>query len=221
MKTYFSCPVCWEEDGNPLNSLFDGYLGDDDISTYTCPRNHKFRIISRNDKYRILFDEAIIQLQDGFYENAILNAYTSLEEFMKFFIKFNLHMREFSAEEILDFIKTIKFAENKKGAFLLNYFQIFKENNISKELNEFAILRNNIIHNGKFVSEDEAYVFCKNIYNFINGIILKLNQKHKNEDYVGMDFKFQEYFYNNIFTIIIKILNLLYLVLFQFLVYYQ
>ena len=137
-----------------------------------------------------------MQIQDGFYENAILDAYTSLEEFMKFFIKFNLHITEFSAQEILDFIKTIKFAENKKGAFLLNYFQIFKENDISKELNEFAVLRNNIIHNGKFVSKDEAYEFCERIYNFINGIILKLNQKYETEDYVKMDFKFQEHFYN-------------------------
>lgn len=76
MKFSFFCPNCQQEDGHPLNSFFDASLNNDDISEYECPRGHKFVIVSRNDKYRVIFDESIMQLQYDFYNNAVLNAYT-------------------------------------------------------------------------------------------------------------------------------------------------
>ena len=141
-----------------------------------------------------MFDTAIIQLQDGFSENAILNAYTSLEEFMKFFILFQLYIKKGNIKEILDFLKSISRSENKKGAFLLSYFELFNENNIGKKIEEFAKLRNSIIHNGYFVGEQEAYNYCKEMYNFINGIILNLNKLYKEIDYINMNIEIQRYF---------------------------
>ena len=179
MKFYFFCPVCSKIDGHPLNSFFEDSLNDKDISEYQCPKGHKFIIVSRNDKYRILFDEAILQLQDGFYNNSVLNAFTALEEFMNFFIKFMLFQKDKSIDDILKITKLIRSSENKS------------------ELDGFAKLRNAIIHEGKFIGFDLAYSYCEKIYNFITSILKELSDRYTEKDYVKMDLAYQIHFFKN------------------------
>lgn len=194
MKYYFICPVCSKEDGHPLNSFFEDCLNDNDISKYQCPKGHEFMIVSRNDKYRILFDEAIIQLQDGFYNNAVLNAYTSLEEFMKFFVKFMLFKEDKSIDEIFKITKIIKSSENKKGAFIIFLYEKLNIIIDKSRVDDLAKLRNEIIHNGKFIDYDLAYSYCEKIYEFINEILKELNNRYTEEDYIKFDFAYQAYF---------------------------
>lgn len=194
MKFYFICPVCNKIDGHPLNSFFEESLSDKDISEYQCPKGHKIIIVSRNDKYRILFDEAILQLQDGFYNNSVLNAFTALEEFMKFFIKFMLFQKDKSIEEILKITKLIRSSESKKGAFILSLYENLNKIIDKSEMDDFAKLRNEIIHDGKFIALDSAYSYCKKIFDFINNILHELNGRYNEDDYIKFDFLYQEYF---------------------------
>ena len=194
MNFYYSCPQCFQDDGHPLKSFFDSYISDDDISEHICPRGHKFLIMSRNDKYRILFDIAVMQLQDGYYNNSILNSYTALEEFMKSFIKFSLYVSGSSVECILNVCKLIKRSENKKGAFILNFFQEFSEMIDTKKLEKFSSIRNSIIHDGEFVNHDKAYEYCEEMYVFISDILLRICSKYSEMDYINMDMAFQKYY---------------------------
>lgn len=194
MKFYFVCPVCSKIDGHQLNSFFEDSLNDKDISEYQCPKGHKFIIVSRNDKYRIIFDESILQLQDGFYNNAVLNAYTALEEFMKFFIKFMLFQKDKNVEEILKITKMIKSSENKKGAFILSLYENLNIIVDKSKMDDLAKLRNEIIHDGKFIDFDLAYSYCEKIYNFINSILKELSDRYTEEDYIKIDFAYQSHF---------------------------
>ncbi len=197
MKFYFFCPVCSKIDGHPLNSFFEDSLNDKDISEYQCPKGHKFIIVSRNDKYRILFDEAILQLQDGFYNNSVLNAFTALEEFMNFFIKFMLFQKDKSIDDILKITKLIRSSENKKGAFILSLHENLNKIIVKSELDGFAKLRNEIIHEGKFIGFDLAYSYCEKIYNFITSILKELSDRYTEKDYVKMDLAYQIHFFKN------------------------
>lgn len=197
MKFYFVCPVCNKIDGHPLNSFFEDSLNDKDISEYQCPKGHKFIIVSRNDKYRILFDEAILQLQDGFYNNSVLNAFTALEEFMKFFIKFMLFQKDKSIEEILKISKLIRSSENKKGAFILSLHENLNKIIDKSVIDDLAKLRNEIIHDGKFIDFDSAYFYCEKIYDFITSILKELSDRYTEEDYIKIDFAYQTYFIKN------------------------
>lgn len=194
MKFYFICPVCSKIDGHLLNSFFEDSLNDKDISEYQCPKGHKFIIVSRNDKYRIIFDESILQLQDGFYNNAVLNAYTALEEFMKFFIKFMLFQKDKNVEEILKITKVIKSSENKKGAFILSLYENLNLLVDKSKMDDLAKIRNEIIHDGEFIDFDLAYSYCEKIYNFINSILKELSDRYTEEDYVKIDFAYQSHF---------------------------
>ena len=194
MKFYFICPVCSKIDGHPLKSFFEDNLNEKDISEYQCPKGHKFIIVSRNDRYRILFDEAILQLQDGFYNNSILNAYTALEEFMKFFIKFMLFQRNKNVEEILEITKVIKSSENKKGAFILSLYENLNKIIDKSKMDDLAKLRNEIIHDGKFIDSNLAYSYCEKIYDFINSILKELSDRYNEEDYIKIDFAYQRTF---------------------------
>lgn len=189
----FACPCCMET--NFLGAIFEECYSDDDIDVYQCPRcNSKFLVASRNDKYRILFDYAIISLQDDYFNNAVLNAYMSLEEFMKSFIKLALYKHHTDIETIVEFLKSINLAENKKGAFLLSYFQQFNKIISKNKWDGFTKLRNKIIHDGKFVNKKDAYDYCEKMYEFINGILSEISKKYNKDDCSSIDFAFQEYY---------------------------
>lgn len=196
MKGTFMCPICIYE--NSLNSFFESYYNNDEISKYKCPHcNKEFLLISKNDKYRILFDSAIILLQDGHCNNSILNAYTSLEEFIKIFIKFKLYMSNIKIKDIIEFMKSINLSENKKGAFFLAYFQEFNTAISKSQWDKFTKLRNDVIHNGRFINEQEAFEYCEEIYDFITKTISKLSSKYTVDDYRKMNFAFQKYYIKN------------------------
>lgn len=197
MKFYFICPVCSKFDGCHLNVFFEDSLNDEDISEYQCPKGHKFIIVSRNDKYRILFDEAILQLQDGFYNNSVLNAFTALEEFMNYFIKFMLFQKDKSIEDILKITKLIRSSENKKGAFILSLYENLNKIIVKSEINDLAKLRNEIIHDGKFIDFDSAYSYCEKIYDFITSILKELSDKYTEEDCAKIDLAYQIHFFKN------------------------
>lgn len=113
---------------------------------------------------------------------------------MKFIIKFNLFNKDKDVEEILNIIKIIKSSENKKGAFILTLYQDYNIIVNKSTMDEFTSLRNQIIHDGRFIGYDLVYSYCKKIYNFINEILRELSKIFVEENYIKFDFALQEYF---------------------------
>lgn len=113
---------------------------------------------------------------------------------MKFFIKFMLFKKYKSVEEILKIVKMIKSSENKKGAFILSSYENINKIIEKSKMDYFANLRNEIIHDGKFIDYNVSYSYCKKIYDFINDILQVLNSVYTGEDCVELDFAYQEHF---------------------------
>ena len=198
MRCWYSCPICQNIYNNKEEYVFESSFTNEEITKKECPKGHSFIIYNLSDKYRTIFDEAIMQLQDGFYNNAVLNAYTSLEEFMKFYIKFKMYIAGKDIKSIFNFIESISQSENKKGAFMLCYFDDFNSILSKNEFNKFSTLRNKIIHDCKFIEFEEAYKYCENIYIFINKIINRIYKKYSSDDFFNFEYLITKYYNSQI-----------------------
>lgn len=113
---------------------------------------------------------------------------------MKFFIKFMLFKKDKSVEEILKVAKMIKSSENKKGAFILSSYENINKIIEKSKMDDLANLRNEIIHDGKFIDYNLSYSYCKKIYDFINDILQVLNSIYTEKDCLKLDFAYQKHF---------------------------
>lgn len=190
MKILLSCPVCHINDGYP-GRLFMDYLKSEDIGEYTCEKGHKFYAILSNQRYQTIFDYAIKSLKEGVLPVAVLLSYMSLETFMEFFIRFSLFLDKCKFEDIDSFMKTIRFAENKKGSFMLHYFQNFNEEVSKKKFEYFAKLRNKIIHEGYLPDEDETIKYCEKLFNFLVDISNRIAKSATQNQYINYDLNYQ------------------------------
>ena len=199
MKILLTCPECFEVDGNPLNSMFMDYLKNTEYGKYICKSGHEFYATLNSERYQILFDNAIKLFQDRDIEAAVLISYMALESFMLFLITLNLSLKTTVYKDIEDFVnKSIKYSENRKGAFLLSYYQLFGEKLEKSKIEKFANLRNDIIHDAYLPTEKEAENHCKFIFKFIIDVSNKLSEKITEEDYNNYKGNYMSYLFEYI-----------------------
>lgn len=180
MKMFTCCAECMKMNLGSKVSSGIGNLNEEGYIDFTCKYGHHSNIFLQEFKFEYLFYQAIKHFVIAEYEESVMLFANSLERFYEFFIK--LYARKMTHDdEYIDksLIKTLKFSERQLGAFNLLYFIIFKE--APPKLSEKKVnLRNNVVHNGKLILEEEAFEFGNEVYKIITSTITKIKNKDKN-----------------------------------------
>ncbi|MDP3581876.1 MAG: hypothetical protein Q8S39_08060 [Ignavibacteria bacterium] len=175
MYLYFDCHNCKEDEYKKRKSNIVYYVSanivnDDGYFEFTCPNNHRNRVILIAPKFDILFMIGENAVLDGYFREAISSFHTSLERAYEEYIRF-MGFLDKIPESVSD--KTwkhlVKQSERQFGAFTVLWLTKHKED--PKTLPEkYITLRNNVIHNGYLPSMQQTIEFGKSIIEVIEPI---------------------------------------------------
>ncbi|STX39278.1 Uncharacterised protein [Legionella feeleii] len=148
-----------------------------------CPDNHKNIFIIQSQLFEILFDIACISLINGDYREAVFNFYAAIERFREFFIKFSLYKKGMATDEIHMLWKNLaNQSEKQLGAYYLMHSLTINEQINKRAEDKMIILRNEVIHKGKFPTQNEAKEFGYYVFERMKSDYLYL----KNDDYLNL-----------------------------------
>ena len=168
MKLRYFCPKCVEivGDYNEDSTAEVEYpiIEDGPIESF-CPRGHSNTVLPTIFNYEMTLDYAYFAFTKGFYREAVIDAYASLEGaysqvITTYFLK-DLHTGSVP-ENYEDNIKsTLKLSERRIGAFSV----ICALNGIRPLLlsDKTVKIRNDCVHNGKNPKRDGAFSFLKEV----------------------------------------------------------
>lgn len=195
MKVNVNCYTCLNS-GN--NSKFIILHETGKLARFTCPEGHLNECAITNAPFDLLFSQACYSLIDYNVREAVGNYISSLERFYEHIIKIDLLANKVPYSEIQDYWKGLKgSSERQFGAFQSSYFNIFKRPFFSDIASIFGAksgksfyenkmkLRNDVVHNGHFISLEAASKFGEFVWKVIKSVQNQYNEKYKDvfEDY--------------------------------------
>ena len=155
------------------NSYFDFY----------CKKGHRNIIVLQEQPFELLFQSGVVLLSKRYTREAVLNFASSLERYMEFCIKALVFSEQCQTDSFVSTWEGIgNRTERQLGAFYFLYLMAMKEapelinkKKIGKK--DMDNFRNDIIHNGHFVSNKEAETYGKYVYDFIISTLTLFNEK--------------------------------------------
>ncbi len=198
MKIPLVCSQCMIEDITTASPLAIDTFRDDGRYEVHCPKGHTSIIVLQQQKFEILYDIGAYAILDGYYREAVSSFTSSLERFYDFFIKSLLYEKGIEEKVVNESWNQIsKQSERQLGAFIFLYTREFYKS--PKLLSQSLVtFRNDVVHNGKIPTRDEAInygqavlevirpILCEVKENFPKGVhrvvFLNLAKRKKNED---------------------------------------
>lgn len=145
-----------------------------------CPNGHKHRYTMSCELFEVLFQQATYCLQDGYYREAIGTYHAALERLFEYcieIISYHAGITE-GYQQIWKQVK--KQSERQLGAFYFIWYTTLGE--LPEFLNENKVrLRNEVVHNGKLATEQEAHEYGAYVFEYIRKAISKLKSLLGNE----------------------------------------
>lgn len=138
-----------------------------------CPNGHKHRYTMSSELFEVLFQQATYCLQDGYYREAIGTYHASLERLFEYCIEILCYHTGITEgyQQIWKQVK--KQSERQLGAFYFIWYTTLGE--LPDFLNENKVrLRNDVVHNGKLATEQEAQEYGAYVFEYIRKTISKL-----------------------------------------------
>lgn len=188
MRLYLPCQMCLQnrvteqdfmmKDFRDL--MYPAIYSDGGYFQFVCDCGHHNFVMLQEQKFEVLFQIGANAILDGYYREAVSSFTSSLERFYEFCV------RIFSRKHGVD-PKVVKQAtafytnssERQFGSFLFLYLIEFKKLPITKskdkKMREF---RNQVIHNGKIPSRDEAVWYGNEVRVFVLKMILLLQERY-------------------------------------------
>ena len=177
MKLPIQCPRCLDEKIKNSTVLGTVEFRDDGRYEFRCQKGHKSLTILQQQKFEILFDIGAYAINDGYYREAVVSFRSSLERFYEFVIKVILLGSELDNKTIEETYNHLsKKAERELGAFISLYLREFKKTPklFSNKEDKF---RNEVVHEGKIPTRQEAIKYGQAILDIIRPIIKDLKDK--------------------------------------------
>jgi hypothetical protein len=152
-------------------------IGEDFHYTLKCPDGHETTMRLFNPHFELLFDAAALAILDGYYREAVINAASSMERFHEFFVRFVCFLLKRDFKKVDGAWKDLKFTERQLGAFVACHLIDAHERPklISSDL---INLRNLAVHEGKFVSHEQATKYVTAVHDNIILHLKDTNQRH-------------------------------------------
>jgi hypothetical protein len=154
---------------------------DDGRYEVICPKGHKSIIVLQQQKFEVLYDIGAYAIVDGYYREAVSSFTSSLERFFEFFCKVMLYAKHIDPSVVDKSWKPIsKQSERQLGAFTILYTSEFKAVPILLE-NKYTEFRNDVIHNGKIPTQEEAVVYGQAVLDCIRPLLSEMKAKYQKE----------------------------------------
>jgi hypothetical protein len=155
-------------------------LDDEFVFTTTCPDSHENTFVFNNYRFQVLFHLGMVSLQEGYYREAIFNFATAVERFYEFFIEVIMTQHGISYDTFNSTWRHVAAqSERQLGAYIFAYLMHFKTEPMIMKQKQIE-LRNSVIHKGRLASKIDAEVYGKDVYDYIQGLIIILQQECMN-----------------------------------------
>lgn len=181
----FNCPECQKiGKDSPSEPLLTSLTKDEYFVTCICPEGHKINVYTTVMRYGYLYDLALNSYIENNFQESFLYLYSSLELFWRdFTAAYLVSIKGYDPEPVSTLMgKTdkLKTSERRYGAFISTYCSFF--NSIYglddivitvesfKKINDLRSKRNNVVHNGELVDENEIKNFLWLVYDCIKTI---------------------------------------------------
>ena len=139
---------------------------------YECQNGHKQRFTIETELYELLFQQATYCIMDGYYREAIGTYHAALERFFEFAIE--MLCLKMGVSDFEKFWKTIsRQSERQLGAYYALWTCAFKETPELVDPDRVKV-RNDVVHNGKLISKEDAKAYGKYVFNYIKNGVEKL-----------------------------------------------
>ncbi|MFZ6760430.1 hypothetical protein ACO0K9_24775 [Undibacterium sp. Ji50W] len=166
MKFHTLCPNCAIETPNNV-TLGSIIFNDSGVYEFQCNNNHVSNIILQEEQFQVLFEIGIDSLATEHPIEAIVAFAASLERYYEYSIKV------MTSEKCIDLAESKaswqamgKFSERRLGAFIFTF--LLTLNCTPKTLrNKLIELRNEIVHNGKIPTAQEALEYGQGVLEVI------------------------------------------------------
>ncbi|WP_090215740.1 hypothetical protein [Litoreibacter janthinus] len=146
-------------------------LTDEYLYFHECPNGHKSVTWLQQHRFETLIDTGVWALHYGMPDSAFLKFYAALEDFRRFFLRAWLHRSGLTNDSVRLRLKKLSRSELQKGAFNLVFgieSQVGKIPDTPKHKDDdWTKIRNDVAHNGRFLTEEEARTNCQEILDFI------------------------------------------------------
>lgn len=163
----------------PLDFKFIPVTNDNNYE-YKCQKGHTFRVLLEIPFHEVLFEYGLTAIVDGYYRESVSAVVASLEKYYELSVEVIQMGNGIKDGEIEKLIKKLNRSELKLGAYISSYVQ--KYGTVPKTLSDQEIhFRNDVIHNGKFPTKEEAVEWAKKTYLLIKPECEKLRKELKNE----------------------------------------
>lgn len=143
-----------------------------------CPRGHTEVVVLQNPKFDILYEIGANAILDGYYRDAIASFHASLERLYEFFARAVLRKKGVPDQMTETAWKQVhRQSERQLGGFIFLYTMDFLQPPplLASKRVEF---RNEVIHQGRIPSRDEAIDFGQAILDIERQLLIELRQRY-------------------------------------------
>ena len=172
MQVNLLCPLCGPANATPF--ALDLAPKNDCLYEISCPCGHTVEANVLYHEFQKLFEVAVDALADNYMREAIGTFAASYERFLELFIRIVLTVDQVPPEQIEKTWKPLsRMSERQLGAFVVLYTRSFLETPplLDKNLIE---LRNKVIHQGYFPTQDESMAYGTRVLASVRKIIVKI-----------------------------------------------
>jgi len=183
MRIPLSCMQCFKERGQPDDVLYPAELQDSGLYRLVCRTGHETFTCVQEQKFEVLFELALNAIVDGYYREAVASFSSSLERFYEFYVRVLCVKRGLDEATVASAWKPIaKQSERQFGVYVFTY--LLENGSVAAQLPEAQVaFRNEVIHNGKIPSRDEAVKYGQAVLHVIAPILDVL--KKDEDEHVG------------------------------------
>jgi len=174
MRLPVPCADCCRANGIrtgniPKEFIFEVAIEGPNRFEIKCPNGHKSLLFLKQPAFKILFESGCLAFVDGYYREAVGTFTAALERFFEYWVKAKLVERNVSEDDLKKTWNIVsRQSERQYGAFLFIY--LAETNSCPpdlEKLEKYKNFRNDVIHKGKFPSNDETRQYAEDILRFI------------------------------------------------------
>ncbi len=179
MKINLPCVLCSHESNGEEAVYATVDLNDVGFYKFTCKNGHTPNIAFQKHKFEILYDVGAYAIIDGYYREAVSSFSAAIERFYEFYLTAISKVRTIDQNEfVASWNIMAKQSERQLGAYIITYLfeHNIKPNILSNDERKF---RNDVIHQGKYPTREEALEFGQRVYDLLYPELKYLKTEHK------------------------------------------
>jgi hypothetical protein len=176
MRITLICMKCSQESRDSSLSLHPAILEDSGLYHMTCAAGHKTVTRVQEMKFEILFDVGVHAIIDGYHREAVVSFSSALERTYEFYLLVQCMAAGVpDAEYASSWKKVASQSERQLGAFVFAHALLSKKAP-SLLQDKDVRFRNDVIHNGKIPTRDQAIDFGRRVLELVRGILAELRR---------------------------------------------